>query len=495
MSDVVIGIDIGTSSTKAVAVDAEGSVHALERAEHGVDMPSPRCVEQDAETVWWDQSCDVLRRLTARIAATSHRVCALAISGLGPCVLPCDAKLRPLRPAILYGIDMRAELEIGELNAELGADRILAGGGSQLTSQAGGPKLMWLRRHEPAVWMRTAGFFTASSFVIARLTGEYVMDRHSASQFNPMYDLARSEWSSWADEIAAGVPLPRLVWSDEVCGVVHSEAAATTGLPVGIPVLGGTVDAWAEAHSVGVTRPGEILLMYGSTMFLVAPSVPGPAHPGLWRTAGLTPGSQSLAAGVATSGLLTGWLEELSGRPAAELSEAAGAIPPGAEGLMLLPYFAGERSPLFDPGARGVAIGLHLRHGAAHIMRAVYEATAMSVRHVMQAFAGIRMGDATAATQWRMSAAGGGTNSALWMQIVSDVTGQPQRVPEQTIGASYGDALLAAVAIGMASPDADWTRTARVVEPRRDLAELYDTRFATYLDLYPATRELIRSLG
>jgi xylulokinase len=496
MSDVVIGIDIGTSSTKAVAVDAEGVVHAVERAEHGVEMPRPGWVEQDAEAIWWEQSRDVLRRLTARVAASSQRVRALAISGLGPCVLPCDAELRPLRPAILYGIDMRAGIEIDELTAELGAGPILARGGSPLTSQAGGPKLAWLRRHEPAVWASTTGFYSASSFLIARLTGEYVLDHHTASQFNPLYDLARADWSNWAGQIAADVALPRLVWTDEVCGAVHDRAAAATGLPVGLPVLGGTVDAWAEAYSVGVRQPGDLLLMYGSTMFLVAPSVPGPPHSGLWRTAGITDGSQSLAAGVATSGLLTGWLEQLSGRPVAELSEAAGAIPAGADGLLMLPYFAGERSPLFDPGARGVAIGLHLRHGPAHIMRAIYEATAMSVRHILLAFTGASPGEVRPPERrWRMTAAGGGTSSAVWMQIVSDVTGQPQRVPEQTIGASYGDALLAAVAVGMAAPGTDWTRTAREVEPRPDLAEPYDARFEAYLDLYPATRELIRRLG
>ena len=154
MSDVVIGIDIGTSSTKAVAVDAEGVVHAMERAEHGVDMPCPGWVEQDAESIWWEQSRDVLRRLTARIAASSQHVRALAISGLGPCVLPCDAELRPLRPAILYGIDTRAGIEIDELTAELGAGLILARGGSPLTSQAGGPKLAWLRQQRPRrLWL------------------------------------------------------------------------------------------------------------------------------------------------------------------------------------------------------------------------------------------------------------------------------------------------------------------------------------------------------
>ena len=259
-------------------------------------------------------------------------------------------------------------------------------------------------------------------------------------------------------------------------------------------MLGGTVDAWAEAHSVGVRRHDDLLLMYGSTMFLVNPAPPGPSLPGLWRTAGLTPEGQTLAAGMATSGLLTTWLSDLTGEPVELLSKKAERVAAGAEGLLVLPYFAGERSPLFDPGARGVAIGLHLGHGAAHLMRAVYEATAMSVRHVLATFDQVSgAGDSAGAR--RIVAAGGGTKSALWTQLVSDVTGETQVIPEQAVGASYGDALLAAAAIGMVPPETDWTRVRSVVAPRAGAAELYDRLYATYIDLYPATRDLVGRLA
>jgi xylulokinase len=198
---------------------------------------------------------------------------------------------------------------------------------------------------------------------------------------------------------------------------------------------------------------------------------------------------------MATSGLLTSWFSDLTGQPIAELSRAAAHVPPGADGLLVLPYFAGERSPLFDPGARGVALGLHLRHGPAHIMRAIYEATAMSVRHVLSAFASTAMSSGDSRSTWRVTAAGGGTKSALWKQLVSDITGQEQLIPEQTVGASYGDALLAAAAVGMVAPETDWTRIAEVIQPRPHLAELYDNLFETYLQLYPATRDLIDRLG
>jgi len=491
MNDVVIGLDIGTSSTKAVAVDSAGVVCARVTSAHDVVLPAPGRVEQDAEAIWWHGACATLRELSAQLSVARQHVAALAVSGLGPCVLVCDESMRPLHDAILYGIDTRATVQIERLNQALGEDTILSRGGSRLTSQAAGAKLLWLRDNEPELWSRAAGFYSASSFLIGRLTGEYILDHHSASQFNPLYDLEAAGWAAdWAESLIGDLPLPRLVWSSEICGTLHDAGASATGLPAGTPILGGTIDAWAEAHSVGVRGAGDLLLMYGSTMFLIAPAQPGARHPGLWRTAGLRPGSETLAAGMATSGLLTTWLSDLTSTPIQDLAARAAEIEPGAEGLLLLPYFSGERSPLFDPGARGVALGLHLGHGPAHLMRAIYEGTAFSVRHVLNEFDRTG-GPDTPPPDWRITIAGGGTKSRPWMQLVSDITGRSQQVPEETIGASYGDAQLAAAATGMIDGETDWTKIAEVIEPRSELAAGYERRFATYLALYPATRGLL----
>lgn len=495
MSDVVIGLDIGTSSTKAIATDADGIVLAQVAAAHDVLLPAPGYVEQDAEAIWWNQACEVLRELSAQLSAAEMHVSALAVSGLGPCVLICDASIKPLHNAILYGIDTRAEAQIEHLNGELGEDAILARGGSRLTSQAAGAKLAWLRESDPDNWNRASGFYSASSFLIGRLSGEYVLDHHSASQFSPLYDLDAGDWArDWAHSILGELPLPRLVWSNEICGELNDLGAAATGLPAGTPILGGAVDAWAEAHSVGVRDPGDMLLMYGSTMFLIAPVSSGARHRGLWRTAGLRRGSETLAAGMATSGLLTTWLSDLTGQTVEELASQAADVEPGASGLLLLPYFSGERSPLFDPGARGVALGLRLGHGPADLMRAIYEGTAFSVRHVLEEFDRVGTGDSPAPA-WRITVAGGGTKSRLWAQLVSDVTGHSQQVPEQTIGASYGDALLAAAAVGMVDADTDWTKIKDVIEPHSELVADYGRRFDTYLKLYPATRGLLDEIA
>src|SRR4029077_16357884 len=244
------------------------------------------------------------------------------------------------------------------------------------------------------------------------------------------------------------------------------------------------------AHSVGVRQRADLMIMYGSTLFLVGVDPDASPHPGLWLTAGLTPDSGTLAAGMATSGLLANWVAGTAGLPVGELIEAAGQVTAGAEDLVLLPYFAGERSPVFDPDARGVVLGLTLAHTPAHLMRAALEAVAMGVRHNLEAFDSVRPDE----SRWRPVAVGGGAAGSLWPQIVSDVSGRAQDIPAQTVGASYGDALLAAAAVGMVPPDTDWTKIVATVQPRRELADFYDRRYAVYRDLYTATRPLIPRL-
>lgn len=475
--ELLLGIDIGTASSKAVLTTPDGTVVASAVREHALSLPRPGWAEQDPERVWWT---DVVALCGELLPAPVAGVC---VSGIGPCLAPCDAGMRPLRPAILYGIDSRAGAEVADLESMLGPAAILERGGSALSSQALGPKLLWLKRHEPAVWEGMFGWYMASSYAVARLTGEYVLDHHSASQCDPLYDLERGSWAEdWVHHVLGVVRMPRLAWPGEAVGAVLPAAAELTGIPAGTPVMAGTIDAWAEAASVGVRRPGDLMLMYGSTMFLVQVAGGPRRHPKLWATAGVEPGTYSLAAGMATSGSLTAWLRELVGGPSfSTLAAEAAATPPGAEGLLVLPYFAGERSPRFDPDARGLITGLTLSHTRAHLYRALYEAIAYGVRHNLLAF------DDAGAPPERVVAVGGGTAGGLWTQIVSDVTGVTQHLPAQTIGAAYGDALLAAIGAGLVPPDTDWTTPAGTVEPDGANAALYDELFESYLDLYDAT--------
>ncbi|HEY8582039.1 MAG TPA: FGGY-family carbohydrate kinase [Capillimicrobium sp.] len=486
--ELVLGLDIGTSSSKAVLARPDGTVVASAQRAHGLSLPRPGWAEHDAEAIWW---ADVLALCDALVPQARGALAGVCVSGIGPCVVPCDAALRPLRPAILYGIDMRAGAEIDELERRYGPERILERAGSALSSQALGPKLLWLQRHEPEVWQRAAGWYMASSYAVARLTGEYVLDHHSASQCAPLYDLAAGRWDeAWAAETAPGVPLPALAWPWDPVGTVTPDASRLTGIRAGTPVMAGTIDAWAEALSVGARRPGDLMLMYGSTMFMIGVLDRPRVHAGLWGTAGATPGSWSLAAGMATSGTLTDWVRRLAGEQDFDaLVEEAAAVEPGAHGLLALPYFAGERSPIFDPRARGVLAGLTLTHQRGHVLRAVYEATALGVRHNIAAYAGAGFDIG------RVIAVGGGTKAPLWTQIVSDVTGLTQQVPGETIGAAYGDALLAAVGAGLASPEDDWATIVGEVKPQPAHEPLYDELFTLYLELYRATAGVAHRLA
>lgn len=488
MSGLLLGVDIGTSSSKGILATVDGRI--VERAErpHGVLLPHPGWVEHDATSVWWADAVAILCELTA---AADGPIVAVGASGIGPCLLPVDADDRPLRPAILYGIDTRATAEIEELTARFGADRILARGGSSLTSQAVGPKLLWLRRREPDVWRRTRRVYMASSYLVRRLTGSYVLDHQSASQCDPLYDMEAGGWAlDWADEVAPGLELPKLLWPAEVAGRVTAEAAAATGLPAGTPVVAGTIDAWAEAASVGVREPGDTMLMYGTTMFIVEVVDKLKPDPTIWGTAGIEPGSRTLAAGMATSGALTGWFRDLVGSPSFEtLVAEASEVPAGSLGLLVLPYFAGERTPIYDADARGLIMGLTLAHKRGHLYRALLESTGYGVRHILAAL------EAAGSPPARLVAVGGGTRGGLWTHLVSSITGLSQEIPEVTVGAAYGDAFMAGIGSGLVNPGDDWTRVAEVVKPDPVTRALYDELYNDYLALYPATRDVAHHLA
>ena len=487
--DTLLGIDMGTGSTKGVLVDSSGTVLAAETISHGMDLPRPGWAEVDAEAVWWREVCAISTALMARqpAGATLAGVC---VSGVGPCLVLCDAGLRPLRPAILYGIDTRAHAEITSLTAELGESSILERAGTLLSSQAVGPKIEWVRNHEPQVFDAAAGWYGSNSYIAAKLTGEYVMDHHTASQCDPLYATRDFTWNKdWAERICGHLPLPSLVWPSDVVGQVSVEAARETGLPAGVPVAAGTVDAYSEAFSVGVRRPGDQMLMYGSTMFLVQVIDEYHSDPTLWTTTGVDPHTLALAAGTSTAGTMINWLQSLTGKPSfEELTAEALAVPAGSEGLLMLPYLAGERTPVFDPNARGVLAGLTLRHGRGHLFRAAYEGIAFGIRQILE-----RFDDAHEAS--RTVAVGGGLKSPVWAQAISDVTGRSQLVPEQAIGASYGDALLAGIGVGLLPADTDWATIEREITPDPRNRERYEELFATWAQLYPATREQVHRLA
>jgi len=483
-----LGVDIGTGSSKAVLVDASGRIVDTATLSHEISLPRPNWAEFDALKAW-SELASLCAELFARNDAS--KVAGVCVSAMGPCLIVTDESLTPLRPAILYGIDSRAADEISELNSLFGADNIYADCGKELSSQAVGPKLRWVRNHEPEVFTRARKWFSLSSWLAAKLTGQYVIDHHTASQCDPLYNVKANDWNpQWRDVIVEHLQTPRLVWPAEVVGTVTHGGCEKTGIPVGLPVCAGTVDAWAEAFSAGVRRPGDLMLMYGSTMFFVEVLGGFHAHEKLWTTAGIEAGTLSLAAGMSTSGSLTTWMQTLFGEvPFETLVREAASVPPGADGLVVLPYFAGERTPVFDPDARGLILGLTLRHERGHLFRATYEGIGFGIRQIL-AF----LEEAGEPIQ-RIVAVGGGTQASLWTQVVSDITGRTQVIPAETIGASYGDALLAAIGTGTVAPDTDWAVASTVVEPSPASAVLYQQLYDTYCELYRDNRSHMHTLS
>jgi xylulokinase len=496
---LLLGIDIGTASSKGVLTDAaDGTLIASAVREHRTSTPRPGWYEHAAEAVWWADLRSLALELTSKIEG-SGPLAGVCVSGIGPCLLPTGADGVPLRPAILYGVDTRAGEQIADQTRRYGARRVLERCGSPLSSQALGPKLAWLREREQATYAGTRRWFMASSWLAHRLTstgagrgdGAYVLDHQSASQCTPLYDLRAGAWiDDWCEQIAPGLQWPELVWPSEVVGEVTAYAARASGIPAGTPVVAGTVDAWAESTAVGATGAGDLMLMYGTTMFLVNVVAEPLPDARLWSTAGAFQGTYCLAGGMATSGAVTGWLSELTGADYATLTREAGELPPGAEGLLMLPYFSGERSPLFDSDARGVIAGLTLRHGRAHLYRAALEAGAFAVRHNLEAMR-------EAGGQVRRTVAVGGGARELWTRIVSDVTGLDQTIPRHTIGAAHGGTFLAAVGTGLATRAdiSDWNPPASTVTPDPARARVYDELYEHYLALYPATRETAHALA
>lgn len=486
MLSAVIGVDIGTSSSKGVLVDLDGRVVRTATREHTVDRPRPGWVEMDAG-IWWDEFASLSEEL---VGPGDVEVVAVGVSGMGPCVLLTDADNVPLRPAILYGVDTRAHEQIERLDKLFGGDEIIQRCGSALSSQAAGAKVAWVADEEPDVFRRARRLFMPSSWLAFRLTGAYLLDQHSASQCTPLYDThARSWYQPWVDAIAPSLEMPPLQWAGDVAGSVTPEAADRTGLPAGIPVITGTVDAWAEAVSVGAQGVGDLMLMYGTTMFLVNTVAEALTSPSLWGTVGALPDTRNLAGGMATSGAVTGWLRELFGSPDfADLMQLAERSGPGANGLLMLPYFAGERTPIMDPQARGVIAGLTMSHTRGDLYRAALEAIGLGVRHNVEAI------EAAGGDVRRVVAVGGGTQGTLWTQIVSDISGREQVIPSQTIGASYGGAFLAARTVTEASIEG-WNPVKEVRAPRRELAASYDELYTAYRELYTSTRSVAHTLA
>lgn len=503
MATCLIGIDIGSYESKGVLSDTSGKVLAKAALKHELQFLRPGFVEQDVEAVWWGEFVELVRLLMEQAEVRAQDVASVGLSGIYSMV-PVDANADPLRSGgIMYGVDTRSVVEIEDLEKKLGAEQIFRRTGNGLSAQSMGPKILWLQRNEPEVFKKAHSFLPCANFIAARLTGNFFIDHLTAGFFGPLYEPARL---AWAEDLCEGIVDPRRLpeprWATELAGRVSASAARRTGLAEGTAVTIGTCDVASEAMSIGVRSPGDMMLMYGSTAWITLLSDAPIMHEKLFATPFIFPGTYCLHGGMATSGSLTRWFRDNMGADhvAAEkaggdeaysvLTGLASKVPPGSDGIVVLPYFSGERSPLNDADARGMIFGLDIGHGRGHLYRAALEGVGYSINHSLQVMRG------AGAQPRMMTSVGGGTKNPVWLQSVSDITGLPQRVPALTMGASYGNCFIAGYAAGLIPDAADiskWVEMDHTVEPDANNAGVYSRRMSTYLDLYTRTADLMHA--
>ncbi|HEY3165056.1 MAG TPA: FGGY-family carbohydrate kinase [Candidatus Limnocylindrales bacterium] len=470
----VLSIDLGTTEVKAGLVGLDGRLLGLARAGYATDVdPATGRAEQDPDA-WWGAIGLAVRELD-RLGAGD--VVAIGLDGHGPTLVAVDEAGRPTHPAIIWQ-DTRSTGEAVAL-----ADAT----GLRGWSLAGLPAALWLERHDPAAAAATCWYLATWDFLALRLTG---IAGTSLVDGQPFPDVGTLD-----DAGLAGRKVPPPVRAGSVVGLLAIEAAATLGLRPGIPVVAGIVDAWASFHGAGMVGPGDAMDPGGSAGgFGVYWDRPLEV-PGSFSTIAPLPGLYSVGGAMAATGRALDWLRVDILRRAASteaLIEDAGAIPPGADGIVFLPYLAGERSPLWDPTARGAFVGLGLGQGRAHLARAILEASAYAIRHVAESIL------AAGAEVRSMRVCGGPARSETWNQIKADVTGFTVEVPEVLETAVAGSAILAAPAIG-AWPDLPtairgMTRTVHRLEPNPATRSRYDATYAAYRKLHPAIAPIVREL-
>jgi len=487
---MLLGIDIGSSAVKAALVEPEDGV--LATAESGVELFSPHAGWAEADPQqWWDSVCGLVPRLLEVSGRDAGAIDAVASAGMVPAVLALDSRGRPLRRAILQN-DARATHEVNELAATLADIDLVQLTGSALTQQSVAPTLRWLERHEPDVFTGTATVVGSYDWLAARLGARPHVERNWALE-SGLFGFDDAPLTEVLDR--AGIPEHLLVGvraPGTLVGEVSDQASADSGLRAGTPIVVGGADHVSSAYGAGLLEAGDWLVKLGGAGDILAVSESRlvderlylDAHPaGGWLPNGC----------MATSGSLVRWLARVTGGAALEQLDAeAAAAPAGAGGIVCLPYFLGEKSPLHDPAQRGAFVGLHLGHERGHIYRATLEAVAYGFRHHVEVFRedGIPLSSARVTN--------GGSRSTVWKQILADVLGVELRPVLDHPGASLGAALAAGVGAGGTQ---GWEAIRPLVKlgdpisPRPEYRERYDELYSVYRDLEPVLRPLSHRLA
>jgi xylulokinase len=471
----LVGLDVGTTGVKAIAISPDGDVLARAEHEYPLSSPEPGWAEQDPAD-WWRASEAALAEVG------TERAAGIGLSGQMHGLVALDSADRVLRPAILWN-DQRTGAEVAEIEELLGLDRLVALTGNRALTGFTAPKLLWLRRHEPDVFGRIAHVLLPKDYVRLRLGGERAIDVADASG-TLLFDVEHRRWS---EEMVKLLELPR-EWLPKA--LESPEISAQTASAV--PIAAGAGDQAAGALGVGVDGPGALSVVLGTSgvVFAALPRFQADpearvhsfchAVPGRWHAMGVM---------LSAAGSLR-WLRETVAPSAAydELITEAAAVEPGSEGILFLPYLSGERTPHADPNARGAFTGLALSHRRGHLVRAVLEGVAYALRDSLELLRELGVRPEVG------RASGGGARSRLWLEIVASVLGLPLELTAVEEGAAYGAALLGGVTAGVFrdvhEAVAACVRVRDRIEPNEAWRRHYESGYARYRALYPVLEPL-----
>jgi len=502
VKDLAIGIDIGTTLTKGVVIDAAGKILAEAGREATLISRHPGWAEEEPEQ-WWQNVLELLKEF-ASSGLDPDRIAAIGVSGMVPAMVMIDAEGSPIRPSIQQN-DARAGAEVEELAERFGQDAFFAQTGGSINQQVVAPKMRWLEKHEPDAVANLATLFGSYDFINYRLTGERTVEHNWALE-SGLLDVQTGDWSTDLLSLA-GVhrhQLGRIVDSSEVIGGLTEQVAKETGLLAGTPVVGGAADHVASAYVTTAYADGDLVVKFGGAGDILYSQANLVTDPRLFIDYHMVPGLTYLNGCMATSGSLLKWFvqnfasdataaAESEGRNVyAWLDDRAASIPAGSDGVVVLPYFLGEKTPLHDPNARGTILGLALHHNRNHLYRALLEAVAFGFRHHVDVL------NERGLPVTRVLAADGGAASDLWMQITADVLNRPVQRLDRHPGSSLGAAMAAGIGVGLFD---NWSEVERFVElsdafePIPAHVDVLNRNYGVYRETYERLKDLYPQLS
>lgn len=508
VENYLLGMDCGTTNIKAIILGEDGTVVAEASRPSKFMNPGTNMQEQDANE-WWSNTVEIFRSLTEQAGHDIvKRIRGISVSSHTVTMLPVDAEGNPLRNAMTYQ-DNRSAEELHYIVDTIGFDRFVKIVGGQPAVAFLPNKILWFKKHEPELYAKTACFLQASSFINYKLTGKMTMDIDQATRTQCL-DISTMEWSKEIGDVIGvdldeKLPKPRLV--DEIAGFVTEEAAKTTGLMEGVPVIAGCSDAMASMHATGMSRLGEAGESSGTTslVFVGSDVKSAPDIPVVTKPCTIDGMPWIFDAPIQTSGAALKWFIE---KMAAEevtyakeqdlniytyLNELALESKPGAGGLFFFPYLLGERAPLWNEYARGMFIGMGMDMKRSDLVRAVFEGTAFALRHVMET---VKEAGATAEL---LRICGGGAKSRTWCQIKASMLNMPVYVMDDKSGdVPVGDALIVGHKLGvfpeLTKAAEKIVKVNEIIEPVEEWVEAYDKLYPYYVEMYKHLDTDLKSL-